>query len=769
MTDEAEAHLERYRLEGDPADLEAAIEIVRLALSARPTPPARAALLRHRAACHHERYLAGAGFAALQRAVADYERALALLPSEDPLRPIVYTELGTALQDRFADREDPADLERAITLGRRAARAEPDGPRAPEHLINLGTAYFTRHEYAGRGRDLDAALRCWQRAARLLPEDSPYRATFHDRLTIGYWTRWEQADGGPRTLAAAIRHGRLAVRLGASMPEFATYAGHLAGALIQRWHLFRRLADLNEAITVSADAIGALDDDRARAPDLLANFAHHLLSRYQETGDPADFEAALDALKRARPHISGRDARSSVRTATARALAMRYLARGSAHDLSDAITGAGRAADLTPADSIVRPSRVARLSMLLALRYRRTGRRADLDAAISGLADLSRPTALQLHQLASYLAERHARDGAPADRKASVEYSRQAMSEDPGDADDVEPVILAGLASVTHDEFTAEGRFDDLDESVARHRAALRRTHRGSPSYPVMLTNLGLALRDRHVYGGDRDAADEAIRVHERALATAGPDSPDRPGYLDALAGAIQLRYERDGRPADLRRVIGLGEEALRTLPPRSPERPGMLAGLAATLSLNGDTDRAMAAYRAALRAMTGNRASRALVRLDYAQALAAQGRDTAAARAFRQAAAEADTPIARLDVGAGWGAWALDAGRWPEAATAFAASSAARRELLGAQGRRAHGERWLGRATEVAVGEAYARSRAGNHRQAVAALDGGRALTLSEQLEARAIAGRLRIEGHDALAGRYERAARRVADLTNS
>jgi tetratricopeptide (TPR) repeat protein len=767
MTDEAEAHLERYRLEGDPADLDAAIETVRLALSARPTLPTRAALLRHRAACQHERYLAGAGFAALQRAITDYERALALLPSKDPLRPIVYTEFGTALQDRFADREDPADLERAVTLGRRAARAEPDGPRAPEHLVNLGTAYFTRHEYAGQPRDLDAALRCWQRAAKLLPEDSPYRAAFHDRLTIGYWTRWEQADGGPRTLAAAIRHGRLAVRLGAAMPEFVTYANHLAGALIQRWDLFRRLPDLNEAITVSADAIAALDDDRARAPDLLANFAHHLLSRYQETGDPADLEAALDALGRARPHISGRDARSAVRAATARALAMRYLARGSAQDLSDAITEARRAADMTPADSIVRSSRIARLSMLLALRYRRTGRRADLDAAISGLADLPRPTALQLHQLAGYLAERHARDGAPADLRASVERARQAVSEDPGD--DIEPVILAGLASVTHDEFTAAGRFDDLDESVARHRTALRHIHRGSPSYPVMLTNLGLALRDRHVYGGDRDAADEAIRVHERALAAAGPHSPDRPGYLDALAGAIQLRYERDGRPADLRRVIGLGEEALRTLPPRSPERPGMLAALAATLNLDGDTDRAITAYRAALRARAGNRASRALVRLDYAQALAAQGRDAAAARAFRHAAAEADTPIARLDVGAGWGAWALGAGHWPEAAAAFAASSAARRELLGAQGRRAHGERWLGRATEVAVGEAYARSRARDHRQAVAALDGGRALTLSEQLEARAIAGRLRAEGRDELAGRYERAARRVADLTSS
>jgi tetratricopeptide (TPR) repeat protein len=284
--------------------------------------------------------------------------------------------------------------------------------------------------------------------------------------------------------------------------------------------------------------------------------------------------------------------------------------------------------------------------------------------------------------------------------------------------------------------------------------------------YPAMLGNLAMALRHRHIYGDDHAALDEAVELHERALEAAGPTSPDRPGLLDALAGAVQLRHERDGDPEDLNRAIALGEEALDALPRRSPERAGMLAGLGATRYLRGDLDGALTAYRSALRALGRNRTVRAMIRADHAEVQAARGRHAAAGRAFRTAATEAETPVARLDVTVGWGAWALRAGQWEQAATALAGAATARRALLGAQESGTHRERWLARGPEIAAGEAYARLRLRAERPAVAALDAGRALGLAEQLEVRTIAARLRAEGRDGLADRYEAASRRFASV---
>jgi hypothetical protein len=100
---------------------------------------------------------------------------------------------------------------------------------------------------------------------------------------------------------------------------------------------------------------------------------------------------------------------------------------------------------------------------------------------------------------------------------------------------------------------------------------------------------------------------------------------------------------------------------------------------------------------------------------------------------------------------------------------TAFAAASAARRELLGTQESRTHRDRWLTRASGIAAGAAYAEMCLGRLARAAAALDGGRALTLSEQLEVRAVAGRLRAGDRNDLADRYERATLRYAELAAS
>ena len=331
-----------------------------------------------------------------------------------------------------------------------------------------------------------------------------------------------------------------------------------------------------------------------------------------------------------------------------------------------------------------------------------------------------------------------------------------------------------------HDRFAAEGSLDDLDEAIARYREALARQVPSAPTYPAILNNLAIALQDCYVYGDDDSLLDEAIELHERAVAACRRGSPDRAGYLGTLAAAVQLRFERDHRTADLDRVTGLGEQALDSLAPGAPEHAKLLASLAAARHLRArqtrdpaDFDSAIGTYRAALRRIRRGRPARPVVLAGYAQALGdrAAGRSPAQVlRVFHEALAESErAPLVRLDVASSLGEWALSNRLWPQAADAYHAAAEARRTLFGAQLDRAYRDTWLARGEDITAAEASAWVRSGQPRRAAAALDAGRALALSEALDARTVAGRLRGRSHHGLAARYEQAMRSLARIATA
>lgn len=774
------ACLERSRRDGTDDDLLTAYGILRGAVGAAREPLIRALGLRHVAACEQELYLRHGTRRLLDRAIRRYERALTMTAEHSMVRPMLATELGTALQDRFAEDEDPGDIDRAVALAQEAAaEAVATGASRPDlacHLVNLGTALNTRYERTGEDRDLDEAVRRWTEALAALPPASTYRPVFLDRLALGLIMRWQHGDGGEEDLDAAIGHGRAAVREGAADPDVAVYASHLADALEDRWELHRDPADLHEAVRVCAGTIGSHPADGARAADLICNFAHTLLARYQAMGGQDDLDAAVAALGRIRAGGLGRSQRATVAAVAARVLSMRYEATGNPDDLAAAVAAGRRGRADAGEMSTPRNSRTARLAHLLYLRYARHGRRRDLDEAIALLHEVAdghrEPSPDQLSQLSGYLAERYDRDGSPADREEAIRLSRQARE---FDRRDEEPGVDSALAGVLHDRFAAEGSLEDLDEAVARYRAALARQIPGAPTYPTILSNLAIVLQDCYVYRDDGALLDEAIELHERAVAACPPGSPDRPGYLGTLAAAVQLRFERDRRMADLDRVTGLGEQALAGLAPGAPERVTLLASLAAARHLRArqtgnpaDFDRAISTYRTALRRIRGGSPARPVVLAGYAQALGdhATGRRPAQVlRVFREALAASErAPLVRLDVASSFGGWALSNRLWPQAADAYHVAAEARRTLFSAQLDRAHRDTWLARGEDITAAEASAWVRSGQPGRAVAALDAGRALALSEALDARTVAGRLRARSHDGLAARYEQAMRSLA-----
>jgi tetratricopeptide (TPR) repeat protein len=781
------AYLERSRLHGTDDDLLAARGILRGAVGAAREPLIRALGLRQLAGCEQELYERHGRRRLLDQAIRRYERALTMVAEHSMVRPMLLTELGTALQDRFAADEDPGDIDRAVALAEEAvAAAVSTGSSRPDlacHLVNLGTALNTRYEQTGDPRDLDEAVRRWTEALDALPPASTYRPVFLDRVALGHLMRWQYGDGAEADLDTAIGYSRAAVREGAADPDVAVYANHLADALEDRWELHRDPADLHEAVRVFGAMMDSQPTDGAQAADLICNFAHTLLARYQAMGDRDDLDGALAVLGRIQAEALARRQRATVAALAARVLSMRYEAAGDPDDLAAAITAARRGLVGVDVMSTPRNSRTARLGHLLYLRYARHGRRRDLDEAISLLGDVTltdehrEPSPDQLSQLAGYLAERYDRDGELADREAAITLSRQARE---SDRRDEEPGVDTALAGVLHDRFAAEGSLDDLDEAVARCREALARQLPGAPTYPAILNNLAIALQDCYVYRDDGSLLDEAIALHERAVAACPPGSPDRAGYLGTLAAAVQLRFERDRREADLDRVISLGQQALASLAPGAPEHSKLLASLAVAQHLHArhtrepaDFDSAIITFRAALRWTRRGSPARPVVLAGYARALGdrAAGRSPAQVlRVFREAlAASEHAPLVRLDVAASLGEWALSNRLWPQAADAYHAAAEARRTLFGAQLDRTYRDTWLARGDDITAAEASAWARSGQPRRAAAALDAGRALALSEALDARTVAGRLRARSHHELAARYEQAMRALARIATT
>jgi tetratricopeptide (TPR) repeat protein len=773
--DQATALLERYRFTGDDADLRAAADLVDTVRLPGAVPLLRILVLHARALIDHETYLRDDHRRRLERAIRRYRRALELAPPSAVFRPTLLTELGTALQDRFAEDDDPADLTEATALTAEAVRTERGRAERASHLVNLGTAHSLCFEETADPDELASALCAWQKALEELPARSPYRAAFLDRLAIGHLTRWESVTGTQEDLQTAIAFGRGAVAHEGS-PDLAVYQNHLAFALEYRWQTHRDPQDLHEAVRVMARASEVGTGLGARAPDLLANLAHLLLTRYEAFGRLDDLDAALATLARLSGTHLGRKERATVAASQARALRLRYQATGDDADLEAALRAARTSLRGVDPSSEAHSSRVSRVAVLLSLRYLRHGRGRDLDEAIRILRGACRhaPSAHLFGTLSSCLLQRYLRTGQTPDRDEAIQLSHDAVA-----AQDPPAYLLAAAADARHERFITEGSLAELEDAVQRQRDALADLEPGSPLMPVVLHNLGVMLQDRFDYHGDEAALDEAVDLHERAVAVCQPSSPDLPGLLDSLVAALRLRFDHHQDPADLDRAAELGRRALRVLGPKMPDRPNALANLASVLltrvrshSDPAALDDAIGFFREALRGYPAHRPDRSIVLSGYAQALAERhtmsgGRRGQAMvlRAFRNAVdASANAPVQRIDIAGVLGRWAADQGLWPVAGDAYRSATQARRTLAAGQIGFEQRSDWLAYGEDLAVCETLAHLQGGRLHDAVVALEAGRALTLAESLDTRTASARLRALHENDLADRYQEIAARFS-----
>ena len=239
--------------------------------------------------------------AALDSAIAAYERAVAAAPVGSDEYTRCLGNLAICFSQRFSAAGDPADLDEAIARGRQAYNSTPllnsDRARIMTNLaIHLNRRYHRSRELA----DLEACVFFAGAGAR---ETSPWKR----KDAAWRWARFGQFTfekyrdtGSQADLHAAIDASRKAVaatRSGDS--ERAARLATLSASLLMRYWLTRSQADLDEAAATAAAAVARLPADPGERAGCLSALAQVQLAQFERAGQLRDLERAVETERRA--------------------------------------------------------------------------------------------------------------------------------------------------------------------------------------------------------------------------------------------------------------------------------------------------------------------------------------------------------------------------------------------------------------------------------------------------------------------------------------
>jgi hypothetical protein len=645
-----------------------------------------------------------------------------------------------------ADREalDATGWDAAVAAWDAVVVRLPRGAEGAAQALNLDAAARTRLRRAWAGGpedDVAVAVQLWRRATEVMPPTFAHRPAMWSNLGLAL-RDLSAGDDSAVLLDEAVAAGQAAVDESDASTSVGVEARRQLGKSLRMCFKERQDSDaLDRAVTVLLDATLAADDFNATASaDCHESLGNALCDRYQLNGARADQEAAVTHLRSALGLIPANDSDAPAYSNNlASALLDRFELDGKRVDLTEAI-GLLEGAVAAVGDECASSDLLTNLGNALRLRAVADGSVGDVERAVDLLARAVEREAVgsrragMLNNFASGLLERYDLTGRIADLDEAIAAVDESLSiTPPGDADRAARLNNLGIALRTRLLHRRRDRAD-LDRAVAAFEEAIVVTPAQAPEAAALHANLGNVLHQRYDVAGDRRDLDRAVREHEAALARTPDESADRPGYLNNLAAALAARAAWDLGADDLGRAVHAAAEAVRLCPPGSARHATHLVNL-------------------------GNALSERYERSSDADDLAA-GRE-----AFRSAASTglAASPADAFAAAHNWSEWACDRRAWAEVAEAYGYGEQATRALFRAQLARADKESWLCDAQGLATDGAYAFVARSALRDAVLALERGRALLLSEALE-REWADLTRLEAaHAALAARFRAGAARV------
>ncbi|MGW3124204.1 CHAT domain-containing protein [Streptomyces sp. NPDC001107] len=609
--------LDRHLATGDPqavlaARTRAVAERLAAAVAGRADLPSLQVLARFHAACADER--------GLHDGRADRSRALELGRVIRKLDPAAVPEPVIALAGPFDSteqrEEDPAlamvvdalqsgdgtlAVEAAHLL-RQELRSRPDDPERGITLSLLGAALLIGSSTGTPGADVDETVDVLREAAEALVGD-PDRASVVAQLGLALSNRYfdrrstSDRDEAIEVLREAVR---LVPEVRAHLVLPLTVLGHL---LLERFAATHRPADEEEALRglreaaaqVTADPGGAGDvagltisphlrPSPAAAPAFLGTA---LYDRFLRTGDPADLDDAVGAL------------RTALRFSAAQ--------KQSGVPLLGSVTPLG--------EENARLDALVHLGAALISRYERDVAPGDADEAIDLLEEAARTwpsadpgRALPYALLGGMLTRTLGHRDAATDLSRGIEALRHAIEATPHN-DSKRTGRLADLGQALLDRVVVGGAQYDPDEVIDTFRAAVAATEEGHPERSQRLVGLGTALWFRFQRVGGLADIDEAIRLGRLAVAAAPEGSFAECVSLISLAGWLHGRFRRTKDDADLAEAFDVCRRAVAASQDDPASQAAAMSFLGTMLQtrfqhrgLRADLDQGIEALRAAVR-----------------------------------------------------------------------------------------------------------------------------------------------------------------------
>ncbi|WP_280423369.1 CHAT domain-containing protein [Nocardia carnea] len=545
------------------------------------------------------------GTDALTAAARLWQQILAATPDHHPGRAGRLGSFGLILAARFERTGAPADLDRAVDVGRRAVQATTSGHHdrmvwqkdSPADYTDraiwlnaLGNALRTRSQRTATPADLDEAVDVCRRAVQATVPDDPGRGACLITLGAALQARFVHIDT-PMDLYEAIEVGRRAVlATAAEDPERAVALNNLGNAFRIRFEWMGAPADLDDAVETGRSAVDAAPAGHWHRARCLKNLALALQTRFELTGVVADLDESVETHRlevEALP--AGHPDRAKLLNDLGIAFLQRFERTGAPEPLDDAVEMSRAAVGCTEDGRPEQAEYLITLGNTLRARFERTGSRTDLDEAVA------------------------------TDRRAlSVAPTTPARS-----------TIMNNLGITLQHLFRQTGRMDHLDEAVEIGRAALRETPAGDPGLAMRSSNLGSALLLRFERTGLPADLDEAVELGRRAMQTHPLGDTEQSIFLNGLGSALRARYKWAGVPADVHEAVEVSRRSLQATPTNHPNRVKYLTTLGISLQNMArqtggkpELDEAVEIGRQAVQAASAGQADRAVCLSNLGNAL---------------------------------------------------------------------------------------------------------------------------------------------------
>ena len=508
--------------------------------------------------------------------------------------------LSLLLFQKFEICRCPDDLLTAIKYGEKAVlRSSKTLPEYSVFCSNLFVLLLGKFRLVGSFEDLDNAINIVREAAQLIPTEHQYYSTVINNVSLGFFTRYIETTSGS-DLDTAIEYARKAVSNKTNISSnHATLVSNLGCYLLRKFQETTRWEYLEESITYGEEVVRLIPQN-ARSPEqitLYLGLCTTLLERFERRGKKEDIDKSIRF---------GCDAAQSLRQETglsylaiAATLSLAYLRRfestGERDDLTNSITCAQRAIDVTPREKPGFANVANNLSLAYLGRYESCWSADDLFKAREyGLAAIERQSEMHssyatgCSNLCFILNNCFTLTSVPSDLNESIEWGEKAVSRT-SRTHSLFATFASNLGIAYYERCTqwvisqgntpqintpeGEGP-DDLRKAIENIRLAVQLTSENDSNYATFSYYLSRALFLRYRLNLVLLDLEDACKHVEIGLA--GTRQISAKYWPVALTGALifLFRFQELGDPKDCEHVINLCESVRPLIPEADPEFP---------------------------------------------------------------------------------------------------------------------------------------------------------------------------------------------------